>query len=487
MANSLSSLTAGVGGVQISSVDTSGSLDIKSGTTTIVSITSAGAAVTGTLSASGATTFPAGSAAAPAITTTGDTNTGIFFPAADTIAFAEGGAEAMRIDSSGNVGISTTPSAWQSSSYRVIEFPFGVSLFGQTDAASMELATNAYLNSSYNWTYKTTAAATHYRQYAGQHQWFTAPSGTAGNAITFTQAMTLDASGNLGIGTASPSNKLDVSGTGDIKTTIQSTSSGSGANAALKIKTATEGDWIIQTGNAVSSGLRFNNASGERIRIDADGKLGIATGNLSVVTTSGQGASIGTWNSSYAVISPNAGSTTGAGLGLAYNTSNDSAEIISMAPSVAWKPLYLYSGGLFFNSANGVSTGSLSTAGNLTITGATATKASGTTWANPSDIRLKDNVTDYSKGLAELMQVNVKEWTYNGKGGTTEGMKGLGVIADEIMTVLPDTVDTYQAKLNADDEADTYIKKFDATEITWLMLNAIKELKAEIDLLKGVK
>jgi hypothetical protein len=57
MANSLSSLTAGVGGVQISSVDTSGSLDIKSGTTTIVSITSAGAAVTGTLSSTSGTTI----------------------------------------------------------------------------------------------------------------------------------------------------------------------------------------------------------------------------------------------------------------------------------------------------------------------------------------------------------------------------------------------------------------------------------------------
>ena len=48
-----------------------------------------------------------GSAATPAIRGT-DANTGIFFPAADTIAFAEGGAEAMRINSSGFVGIGTT-------------------------------------------------------------------------------------------------------------------------------------------------------------------------------------------------------------------------------------------------------------------------------------------------------------------------------------------------------------------------------------------
>jgi hypothetical protein len=61
-----------------------------------------------TLSATGVTTVQAGSVSAPAITTTGDTNTGIFFPAADTIAFTEGGVEAMRIADTSNVGIGTT-------------------------------------------------------------------------------------------------------------------------------------------------------------------------------------------------------------------------------------------------------------------------------------------------------------------------------------------------------------------------------------------
>jgi len=46
--------------------------------------------------------FPAGTASTPAITTTGDTNTGIFFPGADRIGFAEGGAQCGEFDASGN-------------------------------------------------------------------------------------------------------------------------------------------------------------------------------------------------------------------------------------------------------------------------------------------------------------------------------------------------------------------------------------------------
>jgi hypothetical protein len=68
----------------------------------------AGVTIDGVLLKDSGVVTGAGTVSAPVITTTGDLNTGIFFPAADTIAFAEGGAEAMRITDAGNVGIGTT-------------------------------------------------------------------------------------------------------------------------------------------------------------------------------------------------------------------------------------------------------------------------------------------------------------------------------------------------------------------------------------------
>ena len=91
------------------------SLSLNSTTGTIATFNSTtGTITTGvipTLTSTTLITTGTGTAAAPAIVPTGDTNTGIFFPAADTIAFSEGGAEAMRIDSSGNVGIGGTPAS----------------------------------------------------------------------------------------------------------------------------------------------------------------------------------------------------------------------------------------------------------------------------------------------------------------------------------------------------------------------------------------
>jgi hypothetical protein len=94
-----------------------------------------GGTVNGAVTITGVTTVQAGTVSAPAITTTGDTNTAIFFPAADTIAFSEGGVEAMRIDSSGNVGIGTSSPS---------------KLLQVTNAARTVSSTQVLLEGSYN-------------------------------------------------------------------------------------------------------------------------------------------------------------------------------------------------------------------------------------------------------------------------------------------------------------------------------------------------
>jgi hypothetical protein len=114
--------------------------------------------------------------------------------------------ERMRIDLSGNVGVGVTPSAWWSNE-KALQIGSGAFFSGRTANPDVaEIGANQFINSSLQRIYIGNGYASRYQQDGGVHQWFTAPSGTAGNAITFTQAMTLDASGNLLVGkTASSS------------------------------------------------------------------------------------------------------------------------------------------------------------------------------------------------------------------------------------------------------------------------------------------
>jgi len=114
------------------------------------------------------------------------------------------------LDASGNLGLGVTPSAWMSGSTALQVVRGGLWHDG---SGYIAMFNNAYYDGS-NWRYIASTTASNYAQVNGNHQWFQAPSGTAGNAISFTQAMTLDASGNLGLGTTSPSYKLDVTGVG---------------------------------------------------------------------------------------------------------------------------------------------------------------------------------------------------------------------------------------------------------------------------------
>jgi hypothetical protein len=120
--------------------------------------------------------------------------------------------ETMHLSASGNLGLGVTPSAWDT----IKPLQSGNGSFYGFSTTEMGVNQNMYYASG-AYRYITTAVATAYRQISGVHSWHTAASGTAGNAITFTQAMTLDASGNLGIGNTSPGTfgkvRIDVAGT----------------------------------------------------------------------------------------------------------------------------------------------------------------------------------------------------------------------------------------------------------------------------------
>ena len=122
--------------------------------------------------------------------------TGIAYPVelgGDTV------GRAVIIDGSKNVGVGVTPSAW-SSTYKALQVSSVAGLSCNSGSAEVLLSNNYFRAASQD-QYITTNFATIYQQVSGSHRFYTAPSGTAGNAITFTQAMTLDASGSLLVGT----------------------------------------------------------------------------------------------------------------------------------------------------------------------------------------------------------------------------------------------------------------------------------------------
>ena len=191
--------------------------------------------------------------------------------------FSLNGTQAMRLEN-GNLGLGVTPSAWGGGLAKAFELSNGcylTSYNSTTTTQSIYLGSNNYYNGS-NYIYKYNGYAAQYQQVSGQHFWFNAASGTAGNAITFTQAMTLDASGNLGVGTTSPAAKLNISG-GDAYFYNTATYGG------IRIGYDGSNYWAIQRENASTGRLAFFNGASEKMAIDA-------SGNLLVGTTTDQGS-----------------------------------------------------------------------------------------------------------------------------------------------------------------------------------------------------
>ena len=115
-----------------------------------------------------------------------------------------------------------------------------------------------------------------------------------------------------------------------------------------------------------------------------------------------------------------------------------------------------------------------------------AAKPTSALWTIASDERIKENIVPYSKGLQELLNINPVTYDYNGLGGFTKGKGGVGIIAQEIIDILPDSVSSIKGKLNETDEEETDILNFNGHELIYVLINAIKEQQLQIEELKAM-
>jgi hypothetical protein len=380
----------------------------------------------------------------------------------------------MVLNASGNLGIGVTPSAW-GSGYKVIQ-NLGTSWFATT-SRDANFGTNVFVNTSGNYAYIASAAASLYTQYLGSHTWSTAASGTAGNTITFTDAMKLDASGNLGVGTTSPGQRLVVQNT----SAAPYISIIAGASSAMGLLMGTTGNTVdgqIVYSNSTQA-MTFVTASTERARITSGGYFFInGTSGNGVLSVRGPGTTTG--------YSLEAANSTGAtrflvsdnGLIQFYKSDNaESARITSGGAFCINTDATAQNGLLAIKATSGgtkfIAGPLTSSADNFFVINANGDGvylASGaTSWTANSDERTKniiEPIVDASNKVATLRAVIGRYKT------DAENIRRSFLIAQDVQAVLPEAINVQ------DDEAHTLGLQY--TDVIPLLVAAIKEQREQI-------
>lgn len=487
-----------------------------------------------TLSASGVATFSAGTVSAPAITTSGDTNTGIFFPAADTIAFAEGGAEAIRIDSAGRLLIGASSSVGNANANNLeLTNPAGSGVCGLTFNVNSGSANTGNLywrsNASNNAIQIVGDPITNYLAFA-----------TSG-----TEKVRIDSSGNVGIGgtpqvgQSSQTERLQVLGTDGPTSSISSKRYSADA-IGPQIRTYKSRGAFVGTDTAVQSGDGILNLNGygytgsqysvagsinlnadaapsgttlqgritffttdsggshaERMRIDSSGNVGIGTSSptarLTVSDASGRKLDISPNSSGIDVIS------TSQPLRL---ITSDASNMIFQTNNT--ERMRITSGGLLLvnststvlSSQHNITGGTDAGLGVMTLQNASNTTYShsiganssgafivyrtsdnagvylswgGTSWTANSDERLKTDLKPITDAINKVSTLRAVTGRYK---KDEENVSRSFLIAQDVQKVLPEAIN------EQDDENKTLGLSY--TDTIPLLVAAIKELNTDL-------
>jgi hypothetical protein len=258
-----------------------------------------------------------------------------------------------------------------------------------------------------------------------------------------TTAVTIDTSQNVGIGTASPTQRLQVDSTG-ATSTIFSRNGGTNANTNVQFKNSTT-SFYLGTNTSGNFAIKYNDAdlaTSPNMVIDSSGN--VLVGTTSQITTGGFNPKLSITNAGNAAFFTT--STNASVMGIQINTNGGD-------------------GIKFYNA-------SASNVGNITI------NSGGTAYGTTSDYRLKENIVPMTGALDKVAQL--KPVTYTWK---VDGSDGQGFIAHELQAVVPDAV--VGEKDAVDAEGNPKYQGIDTSFLVATLTAAIQEQQTIINDLKA--
>jgi hypothetical protein len=240
----------------------------------------------------------------------------------------------------------------------------------------------------------------------------------SGTAPSFSPRFVIkNQSGNVGIGTTTPGEKLHISSSGETNVRIDT----SATAGSIRMKFYPTGLGIVALQGFGANGINLS-SQGQSI-VFGTGTGGAMDGgfNIRMVIANNGNVGIGAWE-----------------------TSNLPAYQLQLSTNSAAKP-------------------------------------TSTAWTVPSDIRIKKDISPFTDGLNVIDKINPVNYKLNGKAGLPMDAPGIGVIAQEVKDIIPYTIKTWETKLNPDDKEETVLYDFDASPMTFVLINAVKEQQKQIE------